>query len=779
MPEQIDPTQDYGISVDMPAEDAAPPPAPFLGIPEEQLLQMTQDVCISLSNFRSQMGLDDCPLGTGTAPILTSAGRSGTWANLRQCWRYEYEGNMVHRRLLGGVFLENGPTGGWSLCIPKRFVNSLASKAEDDLLGSDMFFAAMPENIVDKQESMLSKQVETKVQKDIGRSNLRATLAESIRVAFIEGERCVKLTYRVDKTQYIGDATVMMDPADPTQPFKTPSGDYIFNKDSTIDILVDVTGKFVSAYDGTSPPATDPQTGQPTQFMQTRLEKEPAVIMPQQPVFQLLQKIPITITHKRGLEADGLFCEDFIYDIYQPRLSECKLMAHSYDVPKKEIEESYPEYAARKITLSVTGPTAQASMPILDMGEQLRLGVTDELVNIHETYYRCRVNPTDPNESWLFMIIDMTNRIPIYAEYLGNMKMKRPPFGLIRGLRSEPGRAYGVGVYQDFRDQNLAIDVTFNRLMLKDSKEGSVTFVNRAMIKELQEGHKLTIGGKEIYTISPNYPDEVGPKNPPVFRINLNEMDAEGWQILDKLIAGGQLLYGIVDIGGLSDSNAPIAKDATATATRNIERSGNTLAKSTQSMQAADIVELLSMATDLILENMDPQDIAFTPGEQALALLNRDEIRNLPRDVRLTLTRSRGSDLLATSAQATTLVMQYYGLMLEMRAHTREFFLDQLRALEVADADTVLVEPTPEEIQAQNQSTQNPPKEQEQIRLMGTDLLPSEAGQLLQEMGITPDPARKTMAPMTQDQQQLASDEKQTAIKALPSPESKKPSTAA
>lgn len=755
MPEETDPTK-YGLGVEMGAEDTAPPPAPFLGIPEEQLHEMTQDVCTQLQNYRAQMGLDECPLGIGTAPILSSAGRSGTWANLRQCSRLEYDGNMIHRRLLGGVFLENGPTGGWSLCIPKRFVNSLASKAEDDLLGSDMFFAAMPENIVDKQEASLSKQVESKVQKDIGRSNLRATLAESIRVAFIEGERCVKLTYRVDKTQYIGDATVMMDPADPTQPFRTPNGDYIFQKDNVLVIVVDIQGKFLRQFDG-NPLATDPKTQQPTEFIQTRLEKEPAVIMPQQPLFQLMQKIPITITHKHGLEADGLFCEDFIYDIFQ-RLSECKLMAHSYDVPKKEIEESYPEYAARKITLSVTGPTAQASMPILDMGEQLRLGVTDELVNIHETYYRCRVNPTDLNESWLFMIIDMTNRIPIYAEYLGNMKMKRPPFGLIRGLRSEPCRAYGVGVYQDFRDQNLAIDVTFNRLMLKDSKESSITFQNRAMIKELQEGHKLVLGGKEIYTISPNYPDQVGPTNPPVFRINLAEISHEAWEILDKLIAGGTLLYGITDIAALSDTNTPISKDATATATRNVERTGNTLQKSTQSLQAGDIIGLLDMAVDLVLENMSETDVAFTPGEQSLALLNRDEIRNLPRDVRLTLTRSKGADLLATNAQATQLVLQYMALPAIQRKAVREFFLDQLRALEVADADSVLDDPTPEEIQAEQQANQNAPKEMATIALKDIGpLTPDERAQALKLLGINASPPDQVAAVEQADTQtQLA-----------------------
>ncbi len=507
-----------------------------------------------------------------------------------------------------------------------------------------------------------------------------------------------------------------------------------------LELVIDVQGNFLRLFDG-KPLATD-KNQQPIEFIQVRLEKEPAVVMPDQPVFQLMQRIPLTIVHQDGLVADGLFTEDFIYDIYQPRLELCKLMAHSYDIPKQEIIDTYPGggYDQRIANIQTTGPMARASQPILNAGEQMRVGTASDLVNIHETYYRCRVNPTDENESWLFLVIDMTNRLPIYAEYLGNMKMKKPPFRLLRGLRSEPGRAYGVGIYADFRDQNLAIDVTFNRLMLKDSKEGSVTFVNGAMIKEVQEGHKLVIGGKEYYNINAQYPDEIGPKNPPVFRINLNEMDTNGWEILDKLIAGGVLLYGVTDISSLSDVNAPIAKDATATATRNVERTGNVLQRSTQSMMQHDIIGILDDAVDLVLENADDMDLAFTPGENEIATLNREEIRNLPRDIRLTLTRSKGPELIATNAQADQIVQAYYALPLQLRRYTREFKLDQLRALDVADADATLKDPTDEEIAAEAQAqaqAKAPPSEALSIKLSDLGpLAPSERAAALALFGI-------------------------------------------
>lgn len=734
-------------------------------IPEARLVELTNDVCDKLNQFRAQSGLDLFPIGQ-QFPTLSSAGRVNTWVWQRQIARFEYAGNYVHRRALGGVFMENGPGGGWSMNMPKRFVNALASKAEDDILGSDMFFASMPENIKNPQEAGLSKQVEAKIQKEVGRSNLRACLAESIRVALTEGERCIKLTYEVDKTQYIGDAEVMMDG---DQPFKTPNGDYVFKKDNVLVIVVDIQGNFVRLSDPQTPLAVD-QMGQPVEFIQSRLEKEMSVLMPDQPVFQLLQGITLTIMHKNGLRAEGLFAEDFIYDIYQRHLSDCRLLAHVYDIPVKEIEQNYPQsgYGARRQRISPTGPMSQASQPIIDAGEQLRVGYAEDLVNIHEAYYRVRVNPEDQFDSWLFLVIDMTNRLPVYAEYLGNMKMKKPPFVLLRGLRSEPGRAYGVGIYADFRDKNMAIDVTFNRLMLKDSKEGSVTFVNGAMIKEVQAGHKLVIGGKEYYNLNDAYPDEIGPKNPPVFRINLNEMDTNGWEIMDKLMASGVIEYGVTDISSLTDTNAPIGKDATATATRNIERTGNVLQKTTQRMMADDILAVLDIAVDLILENSDPSQLMWVPGEETLAELNREEIRNLPRDLRLTLTRSKGAELVQTNAQATQLVLQYISLPLYDRKKTREFFLDQLRALDIADADTTLDDPTEEEISAEQQAkaqAKEPPKESVSIALK--DLKPltfNERAQALAQLNITASP------PQEVEQMQMADDAREAQMEAAKKP---------
>lgn len=709
-------------------------------ISEERINQLCLRACDRIRDCRSDMGLDTFASGTWT---LSPIGRSNSWINFRQAARLEYSGDFLHRRSLGGVFLENN----WSLGTSARFVRLLSAKHADDLVGTDPFFAAMPEKMDNPDDVTLAKQTEAKVQDEISRSNLGQVLDESIRVALIEGERAVKLTWQVDETSYPGSEVVLIDESG--EPMTTAKGRYIYEHDNTIDVFVDAqTGDFVRAFD----PKTDlDQMGQPVvppdmQF-QTRLEAEPGFIMPQNPVFELVEDLTITITHKNGLVADGLFSEDFIYPIFVPRLELADIMAHCYDAPIEELAAKYPDYYkklekmgkdVKSIQLSATGALSTAGNPLYASGETTRLTDTRQLINIHETYYRCRVNPKDTKDSWLYMVIDYQNQIPIFVEYLGKMNMKRPPFGLIRGLESVPGRAYGVGVFEKFRDRNIAIDLWFNRLALKSSKSGSVTCYYPDAFEETNDGEELIIGDTRAYRVRTNQ-DEAhpyGPNHPPVFRLNLNEVDDFTMEVLEKMVQSGEVEFGIFSAadGSANDLNA----SGTATGIKNIERTGNVIQRATENLMASDIVSILDMAVDLVLENMDMTEAQWIPGESSLALLNRDEIRNLPRDVRLLLTKTKSSDGIQNAQEIKTTLIEYYGLAPALQKRLRSAYMQILKDLDVADADDMLHDPSEEEIEAAAQAQQQGPKATESIGLTGKDLAPNQVDALAQQLGLPP-----------------------------------------
>lgn len=706
----------------------------------DRIAEMAETACTRITEMRTQMGLD---YGVGGTWALRSIARENTWAAMRQRACIEYKGDFRHRASLGGIFEDNKC---WSMNVPGRFVTDLSAKISDDIVGSDPFFAAMPEHIDNPDKAELAKQVERKVQEEITISNFSGCSAEAIRDALAEGERCVKLTWQVSKTAYPGPATVLVDGKG--EPVLTPKGDYVFKFDDAVDVLVDAKGDYVSAFD----PATmldangQPQIP-PGMTMETRLEKEPAFIMPQAPVWKLFPDLEQTIVHKNGLVADGLFCEDFIYDIFVARLEDADLMAHCYDAPMDEIESRYPgsDYKGKmkeKLDLQATGALSAAGQPQWLTGEQVRETQTRKLINIHETYMRVKVNEDDKYESWVFMVLDIVNRLPIFVEYLGKMNMKRPPFVLIRGLQSVSARAYGVGFYEKAMDKSLAIDTLFNRLVLKSSKSGSVTYYNPAAFDQTNNGVELIVGDKTLYRLRKSPDGEPwGPSNPPVGRINLNEVDEFSKELMEDLIQTLQLEFGVTSAA--DGSTAELNSTKTATGIRNLERTGNTIQRATENMIADDITKLLELAVDIILENMDPLEAQWIPHENKLAMLNKEEIRMLPRDVRMLLTKSDASEGIAVAQQVLAVLTQYYGYPPGLQKQLRPAFMQILKDLDRPDADSILHDPTPEEIKASSDAQASQAKIQDQFRAMLSDvgaLTPYERGQILEKFGVTPSP---------------------------------------
>jgi hypothetical protein len=451
--------------------------------------------------------------------------------------------------------------------------------------------------------------------------------------------------------------------------------------------------------------------------------------------------LPQELVQYKGLETGGISCEDFIWDITCPMLEKSDIMVHVYDDTQEALQMAWGDKTQNpKYQISPsTGALAKASQPILAQGEMpAEDALRREMVNVHEVYIRCDADE-DGKEEWIFMVLDFKARESIYEEYLGNLNMKTPPFKLIRGVESVPGRAYGNGIYKMFEHKNMFIDVQFNRVALKSSKEGSITFVHRDGTEEAKAGIELVVGDKRSYVIPAN--SVYGKDKPPVFRINLNELDEFALKLMETMIQTGMLEFGIVSAadGSESDLNA----SGTATGIRNIERTGNLLHRMTEDMAARDIEDFLRIVTDIVLENMEPEEQQYSDDQQEIVKLNRDQIRLLPRDVRLLLTKVKSEEAIQTSAQVTALLDAYYARPLWLRAKVRPEYIAQLKMLEVQDADDRLEEPTPEDLQQEQQALQNqnntPPAETitaklEDFQMFGYDV----AAQILQKyFGVT------------------------------------------
>lgn len=733
------------------------PDDPFNKIPD--IVQITERACERIR---------DCLTQRGQKAGGYSVADRNSWLSRRQLARTTYAGNLKHRILLGGVF--GVPGANLSLRTSCRIIGLRAAKQAADLVGSEPFMAAMPARIEDDQMALLTKQAETKVQEEIARSNLRMTIAEGVRIALSQGECPTKITWESDVTEFPDSAEVAVDANG--APIQTPKGDYIYRKDDALPVVVNETGDFLRIAQ-TNPDGSPLEALAMGEAIELRLKKEPSFIFAEPPQYAPVEDLQQKLTHREGLHAANLFAEDFIYPLLTPSLDdpECDIMVHRYDASLESVAQHYENagYVAEKANLQERTPQSQAAQPNDDTGEQSALSAGRKTISIHETYFRTWLRPKgqQPYEAWLFIVIDFEDSRPIYAQYLGRMRMKKPPFFLLRGLESEPGRAYGVGIFDRFEDRDKMIDVWFNRAALKSSRTSSLTCAHADGLEEIRDGDEISFGTDKVYRILSG--SQYGVNNPPVFRINLEEMSDKEYELLEKMIQSGELEFGAVNAadgtGGEDSVNG-----GTATAIRNIERTGNVLNEASEALQASDIEKGLHIAVDAILENMDPEEMRYVPGENTLSTLNRDEIRNLDRDVRLLVTKARSADSVEIAQAAVMVIEKYYTYGPQMRRDVRDQLVEVLKGYSVQDADQKLRAPTDAEIAAEADGD-NIEEAPLSVSISLSDLknlAPSERAQILEKYyGVQGAPPEELQQMQAQEQ---AFEMEKASLKVVPKP---------
>jgi hypothetical protein len=298
-------------------------------------------------------------------------------------------------------------------------------------------------------------------------------------------------------------------------------------------------------------------------------------------------------------------------------------------------------------------------------------------------------------ESEVWMVIDLNSKKLVWADFLGN-HMKKRPFEVIPGIEKVQNRWYGVGVFETLAHKQLYIDTQFNRVNWKSSKSSSVRFRIKNAVDEWKAGEQIEVGGDKIYNV--NNP-LFNAQNPPLFAVQLTDIDEHAMKLIELMIQAGSTEIGIV--GPDDGAMAGLETTKLAEGIRSLERTGNLLLKFTETDHAEGISAILDQCVDVILERMDENEIIYDPETQALYQLNRDEIRRLRKSVRLLLTRSRSTETIQTARMVIQLCREYYEAINPYEQFKlRGEYVRQLKALETPDADTLLKEVTKDEADA-------------------------------------------------------------------------------
>ncbi len=679
-----------------------------LKLTEEQEAEMTTWAMGRMNDIKRQMGLD-------------ASGRvePGSWLDIRIQNEQTNANDLEWRKnQLKGVFLDSNFTVGDS----KRHCRLYAARVRDDLIGTRPFFGAFAQDGTDEDEVALAKESETITQKRIEESNVPGVIREAVRLAAIRNEAVVKVSYVRDATPYRGPARVLVDRYG--LPIHTPArGMLIYEKD---DFLPD--------------PFTEGLA---------RLEKDPSFSMTQgQYRYKLIPDLEQTMVRYDNVHAAVLDPRDFLCPIDAEDIHTADLVAHLREETPANLNAAFGGYDTFRSYKSSPRPVTGALQPKRHQGERddtMRSGI--ERVLVSEV---CMRYPIDGVECEIFATFDMVQQKAVFYDYLGN-HMSRRPYRVIWGVEREPQRWFGVGVFSMMSHNSLYIDAQFNRYNSADGKSGCIKWANREAVREWREGGAIEVGIGNPVTVDKNF----DPNAPIAGVINLNEIKSEyGRDLMKEMQRAGEVQFGV--ISSADGSAQGLNQSGTATGIMNLERTSNVLIKDSEIDHIEAIEEILAMAVEFLIDNIPQMLVQFDPKTQKISQLSRDEIRGLRRKVKLLLTRSKSAEALVTNEKAEAIWLRYFRLTPFEQYYGRPFYINQLRALEVPDADQRLPEVTWEQVQAwqaQQAAQKEPlPPPSKSIGTKYSDLARSEQEQVLQQAQIKPAPPEEIQA-MKQEEQ--------------------------
>lgn len=613
----------------------------------------------------------------------------------------------------------------------KQINRIMSAKLTEDIVGTTPFWGAIPARAGDPE---LVKNVEAFVQGKTEQAGIPKLIGEAITTALTRDEAILHVWYEVQVSKFVGPATVAVDPMT-NEPLRTPVKQlYVYPNDDMIP--------------------------NPAVQGEVFLKKDPSFVITTQLKFVNFDELPQEEIVWDGLRGAMLDNRDFICPLNYDSIHEAKFVAWRYDREWEQMREQYRGFDVAEGYFTTHTESAAKS------GDTKNPPQSDLIAYVHaaEVYIRMDVDG-DGVEEDIMLVIDMENERAIFYDYMRN-HMKKRPFEVIPGLRRKSNSWSGVGVYTETLDANTFIDLTLNRVNKKDSQTGSATFIQAKSTDEWVAEAPLIIGGPEYYHLRPGFNDG---DNKPCFRIPLIDVSEYSMMLSDKSVQDLELMFGVSTAASASASS--LDRSRTATGNAILEKEGDLIVSKAMKVQVEAIVEFLKQCVDIVLEHMDPTELILTK-EAQLIQLNREEIRGIDTEVQLILTKSRSAEGLATSQQATTLVLAYMDLPPPKQKVVRDFFVQQLRALQVADADEKISLPTDADILAYQQQSQNIPQPPANASVSAklADFTPEEQAQIKsRDYKIQPSsPAEAQAFSAQQDAQEAA-----TKLASTPKPEPK------
>ncbi len=616
-----------------------------------------------------------------------------------------YYSHVEDRKLPNTLFESSNITAN----ISQRILQQMIAKAIE-------FFFGKPDDLdwftceaVGVQNEELSEKIKKHARWKIKQCKIKERLIEAVEYAFIRGEAIVKPTHQQLSQIYKRDATILM--GEDGEPMLDAHGDYICQGDAFIaapaqpNIIQRGIAAVKGMFTGPEPGATE-QTEEPQQTTEPApgmiLKRDGVTVLPDNPVWNE-QEITRQLITFEGPSAGIVYFEDFLCSEGASDINTADLVAHLYDMTFMQVAQMFRgqygegDAAIENLQAAVTRlrdmssasniPKAAASQPRIDMREtDTSVAPTVPLCHVAECYVTYDADGDGAQEE-IMLVLDRSNKAPIYYEYLANVTVRgQRPFKIVRPAPVDQ-RWYGMGGMETFESDQEFIDLMVNRYNFANSKAGRIDFWDPDATREGRADPGLRLNHGRTYTLVPGKKAEDA-----YVSVQLEFDQSKDFQWLIQFFVQQMQTKGGV-VSGRDQAMSGMASQRTAAGINEISESGDELFGRILSHLFPGINETLQSIVDIIYANMNRVEVFNYFNGQATEVLSLspDEVRDLPLHVTLELTRTQKVRVLETSQASQQLIGWFFGLPIELQPQIANYARQQLKALGVSGVEDIII----------------------------------------------------------------------------------------
>lgn len=592
--------------------------------------------------------------------------------------------------LFGGIFKES------NLVVPlaRRICRQMIARAQNYFFSTDPWFTAEPEGVEDVQ---LADKIDRYAKYKLRQLGSKKNKERAIKTAFIRGEAVVKTTHAVRDQLFQAFANVLVDVSE--------------------NPILGADGNFILDTDAWQPEtAVDLATGQPTETGSGLEVLARDGITPKPPVLLWKkQVIPRRQVIFQGPESAPVYFKDFLCPLTAPDVQQADFIAHLYDKPVMELVDLYAksgmlddasdterlEAVQRTIQLirDLTNNTAEAKS---GANQSTRPNDNDEndsfvengepIAEIAECYLWFDANGDGILEN-IMLVVDKKNQVPLFYDYVANVSIDGlRPFEVVR-VNEVDGRWYGEGVMEMFESTQNIVDLLVNRWNFSQSSSGRVTFWRPDLTLEGRSNPHLQMNMGGTYTLIPNADPEQA--------LHITYLQDTKFEALERMFEF--FMQTAMNESGVQHANdgqtAGLDTQKLATGIRNIEKSGQEIFAPFISDLEPPLENILKREILTLFANLDRAEVFrylasnTATGEEIERLdqITPEEVRNLPMNVSLLLTRYKGEQQLIQNQQASIIVQEFYAFPVQIQPFVAHFSKQQLKAIDPRiDVETLI-----------------------------------------------------------------------------------------